>query len=73
MLDTYVQNQGEAKGASCDTNRLESALLAHVMILVGVRYACACDMCMCMCIVNNVHVHLHVHVQHSDAVPCTSG
>ena len=41
MLDTYVQNQGEAKGASCDTNRLESALLAHVMILVGVRYVCA--------------------------------
>ncbi len=41
MLDTYVQNQGEAKGASCDTNRLESALLAHVMILVGVRHVCA--------------------------------
>ena len=41
MLDTYVQNQGEAKGASCDTNRLESALLAHVMVVVGVRYVCA--------------------------------
>ena len=39
MLDTYVQNDGEGEGGSCDTNRLESALLVHVMLLVGVRHA----------------------------------
>ena len=41
VLDTYVQNEGEGAGGSCDTNRLESAFLVHVMILVGLSYSSA--------------------------------
>ena len=41
VLDTYVQNEGEGEGGSCDTNRLESAFLVHVMILVGLSYSSA--------------------------------
>ena len=68
MLDTYVQNKGEAKGASCDTNRLESALLAHVMILVGVPYVCAYTYTsgyMCM------HVYMHRRQQRYSLYRCS--